>query len=262
LFHSHAFDFSVWEIWGALLHGGRLVVVSHEVSRTPQAFRELLVREGVTFLNQTPSAFAQLDAVDARRSAVGGSNGHLALRHVVFGGEALNAASLSGWFERRGDECPALTNMYGITEITVHVTHRRISAADARAGAPSVIGRAIDDLALLVLDEHLQPVPVGAQGELFVGGRGVARGYLDRPGLTAARFVPDPFDAGRLYRTGDRVRWGVDGGLEFLGRLDTQVKVRGFRIELGAIEHVLRAAGLPECVVVPLNQDGGTRLVA
>jgi amino acid adenylation domain-containing protein/non-ribosomal peptide synthase protein (TIGR01720 family) len=258
LFHSHAFDFSVWEMWGALLHGGRAVVVPHEVSRSPEALRELLDREGVTFLNQTPSAFAQFDAVDAR--VPGGL--YPALRHVVFGGELLDPASLSGWFERHGDERPALTNMYGITETTVHVTHRRIRAADARPGASSVIGHAIDDLSLLVLDEHLQPVPIGTPGELFVGGRGVARGYLDRPGLTAERFVPDPFGADRLYRTGDRVRWALDGGLEFLGRLDTQVKVRGFRIELGEIQHVLNGAGLRESVVVPRDDDGATRLVA
>jgi amino acid adenylation domain-containing protein/non-ribosomal peptide synthase protein (TIGR01720 family) len=258
LFHSHAFDFSVWEMWGALLHGGRAVVVSHEVSRSPEALRELLDCEGVTFLNQTPSAFAQLDAVDAR--VPGGL--YPALRHVVFGGEQLDSASLSGWFERHGDQRPALTNMYGITETTVHVTHRRIRAADARPGAPSVIGRAIDDLSLLVLDEHLQPVPIGTPGELFVGGRGVARGYLDRPGLTAERFVPDPFGRDRLYRTGDRVRWALDGGLEFLGRLDAQVKVRGFRIELGEIQHVLSGAGLRESVVVPRDDDGTTRLVA
>jgi amino acid adenylation domain-containing protein/non-ribosomal peptide synthase protein (TIGR01720 family) len=262
LFHSHAFDFSVWEMWGALLHGGRAVVVSHEVSRSPEALRELLDREGVTFLNQTPSAFAQLDALDARVPSVGSRGGNLALRHIVFGGEALDLASLSGWFERHGDERPALTNMYGITETTVHVTHRRIRATDARPGTPSRIGRAIDDLSLLVLDEHSQPVPVGTPGELFVGGRGVARGYLGRPGLTAERFVPDPFGADRLYRTGDRVRWALDGGLEFLGRLDTQVKVRGFRIELGEIEHVLSGAGLRESVVVPRDHDGTMRLVA
>jgi amino acid adenylation domain-containing protein len=259
-FHSHAFDFSVWEIWGALLHGGRVVVVSHDVSRSPEAFRELLIHEGVTFLNQTPSAFAQLDALDARVFRPGTRD--LSLRHIVFGGEALNPASLSGWFERHGDERIAVTNMYGITETTVHVTHRRIRAADAQPGLPSVIGRAVDDLSLLVLDDRLQPVPVGTPGELYVGGLGVARGYLDRPQLTATRFVPDPFGAGRLYRTGDRVRWGSDGGLEFVGRLDTQVKVRGFRIELGEIEHAVRAAGLRECVVVPRDENGSTRLVA
>ena len=262
LFHSHAFDFSVWEMWGALLHGGRAVVVPHEVSRSPEAMRELLDREGVTFFNQTPSAFAQFDAADARMRGAGGRSGYPALRHVVFGGEQLDPASLAGWFERHGDQRPALTNMYGITETTVHVTHRRIRAADSCPGAASVIGGAIDDLSLLVLDEHLQPVPVGTPGELFVGGRGVARGYLDRPALTAERFVPDPFGADRLYRTGDRVRWVLDGGLEFLGRLDTQVKVRGFRIELGEIEHVLRSAGLREAVVVPRDDDGTTRLAA
>ncbi|MGJ5178589.1 non-ribosomal peptide synthase/polyketide synthase [Bradyrhizobium oligotrophicum] len=261
LFHSYAFDFSVWEIWGALLYGGRLVIVSHAVSRTPDAFRELVDREGVTVLNQTPSAFAQFDAADERAAAAGADVKSLALRHVIFGGEALDPAKLSAWFARHGDDRPVLTNMYGITETTVHVTHRRISIADTARGAASVIGRAIDDLSLVVLDPHLELVPIGTPGELFVGGRGVARGYLGRPGLTAERFVPDPFGAGRLYRTGDRVRWVGDGGLAFFGRLDTQVKIRGFRIELGEIEQVLRTAGLRDVAVLPRDDDGTMRLV-
>jgi amino acid adenylation domain-containing protein len=259
LFHSYAFDFSVWELWGALLHGGRLVVVSHEVSRAPYEFLNLITRESVTILNQTPSAFAQLAAEDARRQA-GGPRPALALRHVIFGGEALDPLSLRDWINRRGDEAPALTNMYGITETTVHVTHRRIRAADALGGRGSVIGVPLADLGAYVLDAAGELVPTGTPGELYVAGAGVSRGYLRRGELTASRFVPDPFRAGRLYRSGDAARWLENGELEFLGRLDTQVKVRGFRVELGEIQHVLNGAGLRDAVVLPQGED--SRLVA
>jgi amino acid adenylation domain-containing protein len=258
LFHSYAFDFSVWELWGALLYGGRVVVVPHLVSRDPGAFHALLQREGVTVLSQTPSAFRQLIRVDGERG------GDLALRVVVFGGEALEPASLREWVERRGAGTPRLVNMYGITETTVHVTYRVITREDVFAGSGSPIGQAIPDLRLYVLDPTRRPVPVGVPGELYVGGAGVARGYLNRPELTAERFVDDPFAPGRLYRTGDRVRWTADGGLEYLGRLDEQVKIRGFRIELGEIE--ARLAEHPEVreAVVLAREDvpGDRRLVA
>ena len=259
LFHSYAFDFSVWELWGALLHGGRLVVVSHEVSRTPFDFLDLIGRERVTILNQTPSAFAQLAAEDARREAEG-VRPVLALRHIIFGGEALDPLSLRDWISRRGDEAPALTNMYGITETTVHVTHRRIRHADAIGGRGSVIGVPLADLGAYVLDAAGELVPIGTPGELYVAGAGVAHGYLGRSELTAQRFVPDPFRAGRLYRSGDAARWLENGELEFLGRLDTQVKVRGFRVEPEEIAHVLRGAGLRDVVVLPQGED--SRLVA
>ncbi|MET0396676.1 MAG: amino acid adenylation domain-containing protein, partial [Longimicrobiaceae bacterium] len=200
LFHSYAFDFSVWEIWGALLHGGRLVVVPFDVSRDPEAFHALVQREGVTVLSQTPSAFRQFIRVDGERG------GDLALRVVVFGGEALEPASLREWVERRGAETPRLVTMYGITETTVPVTYRPLSRVDVFGGSGSPIGRAIPDLRLYVLDPARLPVPVGVPGELYVGGAGVARGYLNRPALTAERFVRDPLSAdaeARLYRTGD-----------------------------------------------------------
>ncbi|MEW5929980.1 MAG: amino acid adenylation domain-containing protein [Gemmatimonadota bacterium] len=258
LFHSYAFDFSVWELWGALLYGGRVVVVPVDVSRDPEAFHALVRREGVTVLNQTPSAFRQFIRVDAERG------GELALRVVVFGGEALEPASLRDWVERRGAETPRLVNMYGITETTVHVTYRQLGREDVFGGSGSPIGRAIPDLRLYVLDPARRPVPVGVAGELYVGGAGVARGYLNRPELTAERFVDDPFAPGRLYRTGDRVRWMADGTLEYLGRLDEQVKIRGFRIELGEIEAALRQApGVRDCtVVVRDDETGDRRLVA
>jgi amino acid adenylation domain-containing protein/non-ribosomal peptide synthase protein (TIGR01720 family) len=258
LFHSTAFDFSVWEIWGALLYGGRLVVVPFDVSRDPDAFHALVQREGVTVLNQTPSAFRGFMRADAERG------GELALREVVFGGEALEPASLRAWVERRGADRPRLVNMYGITETTVHVTYRPLSREDVVAGSGSPIGVRIPDLRLYVCDAGMHPVPVGVPGELYVGGGGVARGYLNRPELTAQRFIDNPFGPGRLYRTGDRVRWLMDGTLEYLGRLDEQVKIRGFRIELGEIEAALLShGGVRECaVVVREDEPGDRRLVA
>lgn len=256
LFHSFAFDFSVWEIWGALLYGGRLVIIPFEVSRSPENFHYVLQSEAVTVLNQTPSAFRQLMAVDLA------ANRRLPLRYVIFGGEALELATLEPWIQRRGDEQPQLVNMYGITETTVHVTYRRIRQSDLSSG--SLVGEAIPDLALHVVDERLEPVPYGVPGEIVVGGSGLARCYLGRPGLTALRFVANPFGPGRLYRSGDLARRLRDGGLEYLGRLDEQVKIRGFRIELGEIERVLlRAPGIREAVVLAKpDPAGGKRLVA
>ncbi|HEX8558455.1 MAG TPA: amino acid adenylation domain-containing protein [Pyrinomonadaceae bacterium] len=264
LFHSYAFDFSVWELWGALAYGGRLVVVPYLLSRAPEAFYELLAAEKVTVLNQTPSAFRQL--MHAEESAGGGAAG-LSLRLVIFGGEALEVSALEPWFARRGDERPQLVNMYGITETTVHVTYRRLLRGDARAAVGSVIGVPIGDLTAYVLDESLRVTPPGVAGELYVGGAGLARGYLGRPALTAERFLPDPFSAepgARLYRTGDVVRYAAGDEIEYLGRCDEQVKVRGFRIELGEIEAVLaQHASVREAVVI-LREDaaGDKRLVA
>jgi amino acid adenylation domain-containing protein len=246
LFHSYAFDFSVWEIWGALLYGGRLVIVSYETSRDPEEFYRLISREEVTVLNQTPSAFYQLMQAEA---------GHretlpLRLRYVIFGGEALHPSRLQTWFDRHGDEQPKLINMYGITETTVHVTYRRLIHMDTQS-AVSPIGEPIHDLWLYVLDSNLEPVPDGIAGELFVGGAGLARGYLNRDVLTAERFINDPFRPGeRLYRTGDRVRRNRNKGLEYFGRVDQQVKIRGYRIETEEIAAVLnRFDGISEAVV-------------
>lgn len=234
LFHSFAFDLSVWEMWGALLHGGQLVIVPYDVSRSPQAFYHCLQQTGVTVLTQTPTAFRQLMAVDEVAQAA------LSLKWVVFGGEALELPVLQPWFERHGDRTPQLVNMYGITETTVHVTYRPLRQSDALAST-SMIGGPIPDLALYVLDQHRQLVPVGVPGELYVAGAGVARGYLNRPELTAERFIDNPFDShlGPMYKTGDQVRWRPDGDMDYIGRLDNQVKLRGFRIELGEVEAVL-----------------------
>ncbi len=260
LFHSYAFDFSVWEMWSALLYGGRLVIIPYAVSRSPEAFYDLLVRERVTVLNQTPSAFRQLSQIDEKAPR------SLALRLVIFGGEALDFGSLGQWFRDHGDEQPQLVNMYGITETTVHVTERRIRATEATSDAGSLIGRPLADLRGYVMDEQMELLPVGVPGELYVAGDGVARGYLGRPELTAERFVPDPFSAepgARLYRTGDVVRYRSEGELEYMGRVDQQVKIRGFRIELGEIEAVLRRhPQVREALVMLSEEEGDKRLVA
>ncbi|MEU4116198.1 amino acid adenylation domain-containing protein [Kitasatospora sp. NPDC028055] len=262
LFHSYAFDFSVWELWGALLHGGRLVVVPFDTSRSPREFLELLVRERVTFLNQTPSAFYQLMQVDQEEPELGA---RLALRRVVFGGEALDLARLEPWYRRHAEDAPLLVNMYGITETTVHVSYRPLDAATAAGQSRSLIGAGIPDLRLYLLDSRLRPVPAGVPGELYVAGAGLARGYLGRPALTAERFVADPYGAPgtRMYRTGDLARWTASGELDYLGRIDAQVKIRGFRIELGEIGSVLsrRPEVASAAVVVREDAPGEKRLV-
>ncbi|UOZ02722.1 amino acid adenylation domain-containing protein [Amycolatopsis sp. WQ 127309] len=251
LFHSSAFDFSVWEIWGALLTGGHLVVVPYWVSRSPAEFRALLVSRRVTVLSQTPSAFAQLMAADRAPLAP------LPLRLVVFGGEALDPAPLRGWFDRYPENRCRLVNMFGITETTVHVTAQTITRREALSGSRSV-GPALPGWHLYVLDERGRPLPIGVPGEIHVGGAGVAMGYLGRPALTAARFLPDPFTGGRMYRSGDRGRLLPDGRLEHLGRLDDQVKIRGFRIEPGEVRGVLRQCpGVHDAAVVVGGRDAG-----
>ncbi len=264
LFHSYAFDFSVWELWGALLYGGKVVVVPHLTSRDPQAFLRLLADERVTVLNQTPSAFYQLAAAD--REAPGHN---LALRYVVFGGEALELGRLADWYTRHQENAPTLVNMYGITETTVHVSYLALDRATAASAVSSTIGVNIPDLRVYVLDDRLQPVPSGVTGEMYVAGQGVALGYLGRPDLTAGRFVADPFahlfgESGtRMYRSGDLARRRTDGALEYFGRGDQQVKIRGFRIELGEIEAVLAAHPEVADVAVVVREDvpGDKRLV-
>ncbi|HEV7602274.1 MAG TPA: amino acid adenylation domain-containing protein [Bradyrhizobium sp.] len=253
LFHSYAFDFSCWEIWGALLHGGRLVIVPRPIVRAPEAFHALVAEHGVTVLNQTPSAFREFVAADERTPV----NALSALRLVIFGGEALDLGMLSPWIARHG-AVPRLVNMYGITETTVHVTYAEVDSAMAEG--PSRIGVPIPDLQVYLLDARMQPVPDGVRGELYVGGAGLARGYLGRAALTAERFVPHPFSlepGARLYRTGDLARYRA-GTLEYLGRIDGQVKIRGFRIERGEIEAVLRAfPGVRDAIVAARQGVGG-----
>ncbi|MFE2728096.1 amino acid adenylation domain-containing protein [Kitasatospora sp. NPDC059327] len=263
LFHSYAFDFSVWELWGPLLYGGRLVVVPHAVSRSPEDFLALLVEQRVTVLSQTPSAFYQLMEAEAANPELGSQ---LALRYVVFGGEALDLGRLRSWYLRHDDRAPVLVNMYGITETTVHVTYLPLDREAAERDRGSLIGVPIPDLRAYVLDARLELCAPGVVGELYVGGAGLARGYWQRPGLTAERFVACPFGAPgeRMYRTGDLVRWNHQGELEYLGRADQQVKIRGFRIELGEIEAVLARHQTVGQVTVLAREDrpGVKRLVA
>ncbi|MBY8849640.1 amino acid adenylation domain-containing protein [Saccharothrix longispora] len=263
MFHSPSFDFSVWETWGPLLTGGRVVVVPPNTTRVPALLRRLLLAERVTVLNQTPSAFRALIAADAVEEPA-----RYALRHVVFGGERLDVGLLRPWVERYGDDRPRLTNMYGITETCVHVTRRRITAADLERPSVSPIGCPIPDLVVHVLDERRQPVPVGTPGVLHVGGPGLARGYLGRPGLTAERFVRVDPGAGRpvlrLYDTGDLGVRQAGGELHYLGRVDDQLKVRGYRIEPGEVEACLLAHPRVAAAVVTARDfgEGDVRLVA
>lgn len=263
MFHSYAFDFSVWEIWGPLLYGGRLVIVPHTISRSPEEMLQLLVDEGVTVLNQTPSAFYQLMQIDKEQQTLGQA---LSLRYVIFGGEALELSRLEDWYSRHSDCKPKLINMYGITETTVHVTYNVLNRDLIAKKSSSLIGEPIPDLRVYVLDEYLQPVPPGTTGEMYVAGAGLARGYLGRPDLTSDRFPADPYGAPgtRMYRTGDLARWTEEGALDYIGRADHQIKIRGFRIELGEIEAVLSRHDAVAQVAVIMREDqpGDKRLVA
>ncbi|OUM08469.1 non-ribosomal peptide synthetase [Pseudomonas syringae] len=261
LFHSFAFDFSVWEIWGALSYGGRLVIVPTELARSPDDFHALVCREQVTVLNQTPSAFRQFIEAAGRSDEAHG------LKEVIFGGEALDVRTLRPWTSKTPLSATRLVNMYGITEITVHATFHAISQAQIDAGDTGLIGQPLSDLCLRILDQYQQPVPVGVEGEIHIGGAGVARHYLNRPELNAERFIADPFSSvpgARLYCTGDVARYRPDGEIVYVGRNDSQIKIRGFRIEPGEIEARLQAcAGVREALVmVREDTPGDKRLVA
>lgn len=260
-FHSFAFDFSVWEIWGALLYGGRLVIVPYNVSRDPESFLELLQVQQVTVLNQTPSAFTQLLAAENKFNSPAATT----LRLIIFGGEALNLQSLRPWFDRHGEQTH-LVNMYGITETTVHVTYRSISRQDIENISGSIIGKPIPDLDIYLLDSDGNLLPPGVTGEIYVGGAGVAQGYLNRPEINAERFIKNPFSAdakARLYRSGDLARWLVNGDLEYLGRIDHQVKIRGFRIEIGEISAALsQLAEVQENLVLVSGEGNEKQLIA
>ncbi|EPF6560682.1 amino acid adenylation domain-containing protein, partial [Serratia marcescens] len=260
LFHSFAFDFSVWEIWGAWLYGGQLFIVPQAIARSAPDFYHFVCRSGITVLNQTPSAFKAFIQAQAHSEA------RQQLREIVFGGEMLKPSDLAPWFARPENRQTRLINMYGITETTVHVTYRPLSAQDT-AITTSPIGSRIPDLRLYLLGADGEPVPMGAIGELYVGGEGVARGYLNRPELTAERFLDDPFNrapGARMYRTGDLARYLPGGDIEYLGRNDQQVKIRGFRIECGEVEAQLSTDPRVRSAAVDAidDGDGGKRLVA
>ncbi|MFW0788916.1 amino acid adenylation domain-containing protein [Gordonia sp. CPCC 205333] len=241
MFHSYAFDFSVWELWGPLLTGGRLVIVDRDIARDPDELIRVLARERVTVLSQTPSAFYQL--AQARRRASGPGEGPMSLRYIVFGGEELSFEQVRRWFDDYPDDPVQLVNMYGITETTVHVSFRALDANSVSADDPSFIGRPLASLGIHILDSRLRPVPDGMIGEMYVAGGQLAQSYLRRAGLSSSRFVANPYDqaGSRMYRTGDLARRvGVD--IEYLGRADAQVQLRGFRIEFGEIEAALLAS--------------------
>ena len=260
LFHSFAFDVSVMELWGSLLSGGRLVVVSYATSRFPGDLYTLLSNEAVAVLCQTPSAFRRLIAAQAT------SSGPLSLKAVLLAGEALQLGSLVPWFEREPNRWARVVNLYGPTETTVYVTYHAVKPSDKELPGGSVIGVPLANSRISIFDEQRKEVSLGTVGEIYIGGLGVARGYFNRPELTAERFIADPtgIQGLRIYRSGDLGRWREDGTVEYRGRNDSQVKVRGFRIELGEIEHHLsEIVGVREGVVLALQDaSGDAKLIA
>ncbi|MGD2088785.1 MAG: amino acid adenylation domain-containing protein [Candidatus Aminicenantes bacterium] len=253
LFHSYCFDFSIWEMYGALLYGGKLVVVSKMAARDPRMYLELLKKNCVTVLNQTPSAFYML--MDEDRKFPGKE---LYIKYVIFGGEAINPVKLKEWKEKYPGT--KLINMFGITETTVHVTYKEISDKEIELNI-SNIGKPIPTLSTYILYKNSRLVPIGVAGELYVGGEGVGRGYLNRSELTREKFGKNPYKHGeRLYRSGDLARWLENGEMEYLGRIDSQVKIRGYRIELGEIENrLLDHDDIKEAVVIAREEKNGDK---
>lgn len=262
-FHSAGFDFSVWEMWGALLHGGRLVIIPFDTARSPAALHALLREQGVTVLGQTPGAFRRLVAADADAPAP-----LSALRLVVLGGDMLFPRALQPWLERYGDQRPRLVNMYGVTEATVHASYRPILRTDLAMAGPvaSPIGSPLPGLTFHLRDADGEPVPPGTPGELHIEGPALARGYLGSPDLTQARFHEEvgPRGLRRLYRTGDLAIEFGDGQYGYLGRTDEQLKIDGLRVEPGEVESLLTChPAVEHAVVLPREEDDGqVRLIA
>ena len=248
MFHSYCFDFSVWEMYGALLYGGKLVIVAEPVMKDPSLFLDLLIRERVTVLNQTPSAFDNLVQQALERQA------EVALRYVIFGGEALHPVQLRAW--QTAYPAVKLINMYGITETTVHVTFKEITQREIEENV-SNIGRPIPATTTYIMDERLRLLPTGVAGEVCVGGGGVSRGYLGRDELTGQKFVTNPYKAEeRLYRSGDLAKFLPNGEMMYLGRIDDQVQIRGFRVELGEVRsRLLEHAGVAQAEVIARKQQ-------
>lgn len=246
MFHSHCFDFSVWEMYGPLLYGGKLVIVSQDDARDPSRYLEIVKEHQVTVLNQTPTAFYSLNKVCEDK---GVELPHV--RYVIFGGEALAPIKLKRWKALHPQT--KMINMYGITEITVHATYKEIDTFEIENDLGN-IGKSIPTGSLYLLDSNLKQVPTGVMGELYVGGEGVARGYMNNPELTNTRFVDNPFKQGtRLYRTGDLAVQLTNGDFEYKGRIDRQVQLKGFRIELKEIESHLIQHELIQDVVVNMT---------
>ncbi|MEV3873163.1 amino acid adenylation domain-containing protein [Streptomyces sp. NPDC049906] len=254
--HSFAFDYSVWEIWGALGNGAPLVVVDRDAGRDPHALARLVDAERVTVLSQTPSLFEHLVPELSEGTT---------LRKVFLGGDRLDPAVVRPWFARFADRDVELYNLYGVTEATVVSTYHRVDEEDLRTDRPIPIGRALPNQRVHLLDAHDRPVPVGAAGQVCVAGPAVAAGYHARPELTAERFgtalTADPARPAPLYRTGDLATRTARGELRFLGRADTQVKVRGFRVELGEIEAALREVPGVRTATVAVHGSGGTQRI-
>ena len=265
LFHAYVFDFSVWELWGALFHGATLVIPSEAQTHDLTQFYQLCVDKKVSILNQTPAAFYQF-----ANFAILQAQYQLSLRTVIFGGDALIVEELKGWFDyiAQHQQAVKLVNMYGITETTVHVTYKEIEPDKNLKGS---IGKPLQDQLAYVLDKYHRLVPIGCPGELYVGGAGLAQGYLNRDALTQERFIHNPFIESeqisssftRLYKSGDGVRWLDNGELAYISRNDNQVKIRGYRIELGEIESVMsQFPGIKQVVVIEKHNNSGNFLAA
>ncbi|MCL5260605.1 MAG: amino acid adenylation domain-containing protein [Gammaproteobacteria bacterium] len=260
VFHSYAFDFSVWEIWGALFFGGKLIIVPEYATTDPIKLLNLLDKQKVSVLNLTPNVFLRLSVADQNSSSRLN-----ALRFVIFGGEALTKKHLEHWVKKYNYARPQLVNMYGITETTVHSSYYSITAKDMAEGHINIkIGTALKDLDFYVLDPNQKLVPEGVPGELYIGGAGVTRGYLNRPQLTKERFIENPFMPNSiLYRSGDVVKKLEDGNYTYLGRNDQQIKINGFRIELMEIENCLRQyPDLSQCAVAASVNGVNDKIVA
>lgn len=256
MFHSHCFDFSVWEIYGAILFGGRVVIIPKLVAMDTVAYMKILRREKVTILNQTPSAFYNL-----LQEEFADSIKQLSLKYIIFGGEALSPGKLEKWKFKYPNT--KLINMFGITETTVHVTYKEIGDYEI-ANNISNVGKPIPTLSLYILDKHQKLLPNGIIGEIYVGGAGVTRGYLGKKELTDTKFIVNPYNSEeRLYRSGDLGRVLNSGDIEYIGRIDHQVQLRGFRVELGEIESQLISHNkISEAVVIAKENESDKYLIA
>ncbi len=259
--HSYCFDFSVWEMYGALLFGGKLIIPDRKDVRDISAFVRLVSQNKVTVLNQTPGAFYKfIDTVHESRNGIA-----LNLRYVIFGGDKLNPSKLGRWISKYPAAKVKLINMYGITETTIHVTYHQITDQEIQlSDGSSNVGNPLPETKVYILDPNMEITPTGVFGEIYVAGSGLSRGYLNRPDLTAERFLENPYVCSEIiYRSGDIGRWLYDGTLEYLDRSDSQVQIRGYRVEMNEIELRLRQyQGIKDTVVVAVEKEGTKELAA